>query len=112
MRLRRCSNRGGGAAFRVERKSHLQSCEVCRRAVVMDEEEELRLRRRRGAMRKASGPGCPAAAEWASLAAGLVEPARRDELRDHASVCDACGAVLRAMTEDFSEEMSEAELQE
>src|SRR5262245_29390576 len=78
----------------------------------MHEEEELRLRRLRRAMRRAPGPACPGDAEWASLAAGLLEPARREELLNHACACDGCGAVLREMTEDFSEEVSEAEMQE
>jgi CHAT domain-containing protein/cytochrome c-type biogenesis protein CcmH/NrfG len=49
--------------------------------------------------------GCPPEADWALLAVGLVDTTRKDVLLDHASHCDACGRVLRAIVEDSSEEM-------
>jgi tetratricopeptide (TPR) repeat protein len=47
--------------------------------------------------------------EWASLVAGLVEGGRREELLAHACECDACGAVLHAVMEDFSTDLTEEE---
>jgi CHAT domain-containing protein len=49
--------------------------------------------------------------DWASLAAGLANDRRRDELLEHARGCDVCGAVLRAVVEDFSEAPTAAESQ-
>ena len=43
------------------------------------------------------------------MAAGLMEARRRDVLLAHVSQCDTCGAVLHAVTKDFSEELNEAE---
>jgi tetratricopeptide (TPR) repeat protein len=76
----------------------------------MHKEEDTRLRRLAGGPRKAPGAGCPPLPEWASMAAGLVEAGRRDELLAHASECDACGAALHAVMEDFSTDLTEAEM--
>jgi CHAT domain-containing protein len=43
------------------------------------------------------------------LAVGLSTAEQGDALLDHASRCDACGALLRAMVEDFAEDTTEAE---
>jgi tetratricopeptide (TPR) repeat protein len=94
-----------------ERVLHAKSCEKCKRKLAMHEEEDMRLRRLAGGPRGTSGDGCPSAEEWASLAAGLAEASRSDQLLAHAAQCDACGAILHALVEDFSEEPSEAEVQ-
>jgi tetratricopeptide (TPR) repeat protein len=72
-------------------------------------EDIARLKRLAAGPRPASGPGCPPPSEWAGLAAGLVSEGRRDELLAHAGTCDACGAVLRTVMNDFSMELTEAE---
>src|SRR5262245_53085752 len=75
------------------------------------EEETSRLERLAGGPRKGRGEACPPAAEWASLAAGLLEPGRREELLAHACECDSCGALLHAVVEDFSGEATSEERQ-
>src|SRR5215471_9074826 len=79
--------------------------------VAMADEMDLRLELLSGGPRKAHGESCPAAEEWASLAAGTGEPGRRDELLEHASSCDSCGALLHALVEDFSPERENAPLE-
>jgi len=76
----------------------------------MEEADDTRFRRLAGGPRDGPGEGCPEATEWARLAAGLLEDARSDELLAHASRCDACGAMLHAVAEDFSQEMPAEEL--
>jgi tetratricopeptide (TPR) repeat protein len=109
---------GSCEAMRAERQDHARTCDVCERTIAMHQEQEGRLRRlavgaraEAGGPRKEPGPECPEAAVWASLAAGLTDPARKDTLLAHASQCDACGALLRELAQDFSE-MSETELQD
>lgn len=101
----------GPGTMPEERADHARSCDICRRIIGMHQEEDSRLRRLAGGPRGAPGLKCPAPAEWASLAAGLAEAGRRDELLAHASQCDACGAVLHSVVEDFSEDMTDAESQ-
>jgi tetratricopeptide (TPR) repeat protein len=96
-------------ALPEERADHVRSCESCGRIVAMHREEMARLERLAGGPRPAPGPGCPLMTEWAGLAAGLVSEGRRDELLAHAGECDACGAVLRTVMNDFSMEFTEAE---
>ena len=97
---------GGMAA---DRAAHASTCEDCRRIIGMHEEEDLRLQRLAGGPRNGPTKGCPPPSEWASLAAGLVEAPRSDELLAHASLCDACGAMLHALVEDFSDDVTEEE---
>ena len=78
---------------------------------LMADESDIRLERLAGGSRKGRGDACPPAAEWASLAAGLLEPGRREELLAHACECDSCGALLHAVVEDFSGEASAEERQ-
>ena len=77
----------------------------------MADESDIRLERLAGGSRKGRGDACPPAAEWASLAAGLLESGRREELLAHACDCDSCGALLHAVVEDFSAEASVEERQ-
>ena len=57
----------------------------------------------RGWPERPPGDGCPQVEELASFAAGLTEAARGEQLLAHAGQCDACGAILRRLVEDFSE---------
>jgi tetratricopeptide (TPR) repeat protein len=102
---------GGPEGLPEERANHARSCDLCGRSIAMHQEEDNRLRRLAGGPRGVPGWQCPEPAEWASLAAGLCEAGRRDELLAHASGCDACGAVLHAVMEDFSEGITDAESQ-
>jgi tetratricopeptide (TPR) repeat protein len=77
----------------------------------MADESDIRLERLAGGSRKGRGDACPPAAEWASLAAGLLEPGRQGELLAHACDCDSCGALLHAVVEDFTGEASGEERQ-
>jgi CHAT domain-containing protein len=73
------------------------------------EEEQNGLDRLAGGHRTEPGSGCPPANKLASLAAGLFTAEQCDALLDHVSGCDACGAILRSLVEDFAEEIVEVE---
>ena len=47
-------------------------------------------------------PDCPPDPVWIELAAGL-RPVESEQLINHASQCDHCGALLRQSVEDFTE---------
>jgi tetratricopeptide (TPR) repeat protein len=100
----------GLSGLPAARVRHLQSCDSCTRIVSMDEEDIALLRRLAMRPRTAPGPNCPAATEWAELAAGLVGEGRRNELLAHAGGCDACGAVFGEVMSDFSMDLTEAEI--
>jgi tetratricopeptide (TPR) repeat protein len=100
----------GQPGISQDRAGHAHSCELCRRAIEMHRNEDSRLRQIAEGPRQEGQPECPSAGDWASLAAGLVDPARQDKLLAHASDCDACGTALRAVVEDFSEDMNAGEL--
>ncbi len=102
----------GPGTIPEERAEHVRLCDICRRTVAMHQEEDNRLRRLAGGPRGIHGVNCPAPADWASLAAGLLKAERRDELLSHASDCDACGATLHAVMEDFSGDLTETESRE
>ena len=69
----------------------------------MHQEGDIQLHLLAGGRREEPGDGCPPAAELASCAAGLLAASRSDQLLAHAAECDACGAILRTLVEDFSE---------
>jgi tetratricopeptide (TPR) repeat protein len=75
------------------------------------DERDIPLERLAGGPRKGRGEECPSAEEWASLAAGLMDPGRREALLAHSSQCDSCGALLHAVVEDFSEGLNDEEQQ-
>ena len=97
------------AGLREERVAHANSCNICQRIIAMHQEEDVRLRRLALGTRGGSTPSCPPVEDWAALAAGLAAAERSDELLAHAAGCDVCGARLRAVMEDFSSELTEAE---
>jgi len=100
------------AGLAEERVAHAVSCDSCRRIITMHKEEDLRMRRLVGGPRAKPTDACRPAEEWAALAAGLADATSSDALLAHASGCDACGALLHALTEDFSPETTEAESRE
>jgi CHAT domain-containing protein/tetratricopeptide (TPR) repeat protein len=75
----------------------------------MHEDEPDRLDRLAGGPRTGPRSECPGAEKLALLAAGLAAKGQSDVLMEHASRCDACGAILRKLIEDFADEQSEAE---
>jgi len=75
----------------------------------MHDEEQKKLYRLAGGARGGPTENCPDATEWASLAAGLTDAERSGVLLEHASGCDSCGAILAAVTEDFSRETADDE---
>jgi tetratricopeptide (TPR) repeat protein len=77
--------------------------------VPMPDEEPNRLDRLAAGARTGPQSGCPGVEELAALAAGLAAEGQCDALLEHASGCDACGAILRELVEDFADERSEAE---
>src|SRR5271166_4465204 len=97
----------GPAEISQERSEHAKTCQLCKRAIDL----HRKLRQIKDGPPAASQPGCPPTEQWASLAAGLVDPAGREELLDHASRCDACGMAFRAMVEGCSNEMNAEEAQ-
>jgi len=74
-----------------------------------DEEITARLSQLMAGPRNGLGPTCPAASEWSTLAAGIAEPERREHLLNHASECDACGALLHGLVEDFTRDVDPEE---
>jgi tetratricopeptide (TPR) repeat protein len=72
----------------------------------MHRKEDIRLRQIAKGSRRRPEPDCPPEGDWAALATGLVDPARQGVLLDHATRCDACGMALRAVVEDFAEEIT------
>lgn len=52
---------------------------------------------------------CPAASEWALVAAGQVESEKAREHLRHAANCDHCGPLLRQATVDFDDEFTPRE---
>ncbi len=75
----------------------------------MHEDEPDRLERLAGGPRTGPRSECPGAEKLALLAAGLAAEDQCDALMEHASRCDACGAILRELVEDFADEQGEAE---
>ena len=57
----------------------------------------------------ASTPDCPSADDLRQLSAGLLPDPVADKLTRHAATCDHCGPLLRAYTEDFSDDFSPEE---
>lgn len=96
----------------AERRHHARTCVVCERMIAMHQEQERKLRSLAPSVRTEAAPDCPEPAVWASLAAGQTDPAETDTLLDHACGCDACGALLRAAAQDFSDQTSDAESRE
>jgi hypothetical protein len=57
----------------------------------------------------ASTPDCPSEDDLRQLSAGLLPDSMADELTRHAATCDHCGRLLRAYTENFSDDFSPEE---
>ena len=60
-------------------------------------------------VRTAPTPECPSTEALRELAAGLTPDDLAAKLTHHAATCDHCGPLLRAFTEDFSDDFSPEE---
>jgi Tetratricopeptide repeat len=108
---------------RVE--AHLSDCPACRGRVLSSQRARLALLAATpvttapnadrpapgrpgsdGADRSHRGPDCPDEDNFRQLAAGLCPTNQATQLTQHAAQCDHCGPLLRAFTEDFSDELS------
>src|SRR5262249_50246450 len=103
---------GGAARIPENRARHLDCCEQCRQALAFHRLEQSRLMELVKGGRMAPGLRCAPPGEWAQLVAGRTSLEQREELLQHVATCDACGATLRAIAEDFSEPFSESEKHE
>jgi tetratricopeptide (TPR) repeat protein len=101
----------GDPAVLQRRADHLERCKACREELAMHQREQSRLMELSGPRRIEAGAACASPAEWANVAAGLVSAEQREFLLEHAAGCDRCGALLRAVTEDFSSPLTEREEQ-
>src|SRR5690349_15211598 len=54
----------------------------------------------------ARGTNCPTEDSLRNLAAGIAPASDAAGLTQHAAQCDYCGPILRAFTEDFSDELT------
>jgi tetratricopeptide (TPR) repeat protein len=90
---------------------HLEACDACRTRL-------LAFHRSRFSLTSAqtsptpdfpATPNCPSEDSLRNLAVGLVPDADSATLMQHVAQCDHCGPVLRAYTEDFSDELSPAD---
>src|SRR5215470_14726273 len=92
----------GEQTLSEDRLLHLRTCEACGRDLAMHKEAQSQLDGLADGRQPASGPQCSSYEELARLAAGLGSEERRDQLLHHTRDCDSCGAVLRALAEDFT----------
>jgi hypothetical protein len=60
-------------------------------------------------VKQASTPECPSENDLRQLAAGLCSDDIAATLTYHAATCDHCGPLLKAYTEDFSDDFSPEE---
>lgn len=84
--------------------SHLAACAGCRTRL-------LHFHRARFGLMNDQVPqqtrvDCPNEDALRDLAAGLSSPDAAARLTQHAAQCDHCGPILRAYTEDFSDDLS------
>jgi tetratricopeptide (TPR) repeat protein len=89
-------------------ETHLSSCEACRARLLAFHRSRFSLT----STQRSPSPDFPATADCPSedslrsLVAGLAIPGDSAALMQHIAQCDHCGPILRAYTEDFSDELS------
>jgi len=92
-------------------ETHLFSCEACRTRLLAFHRSRFGLTGAQGSQTPdySATPDCPSEDSLRALAAGLATSADSAALMQHAAQCDHCGPILRAYTEDFSNELSPAD---
>ena len=91
-------------------ETHLSSCEACRARVLAFHRSRFGLMQGPNSTSPESAtPDCPSEDTLRKLAVGLAAPADSAALMQHAAQCDHCGPILRAYTEDLSDELSAAD---
>ena len=88
--------------------AHLDDCPSCR-ARVLDFQRTRLTPHADPQVKRASTPECPSEDDLRQLAAGLCSDPVAIKLTHHAATCDHCGPLLRAYTEDFSDDFSPEE---
>jgi len=91
-------------------ETHLSSCDACRARVLAFHRSRFGLMQGPNSTSPESPtPECPSEDTLRKLAVGLAAPADSAALMQHAAQCDHCGPILRAYTEDLSDELSAAD---
>jgi CHAT domain-containing protein/cytochrome c-type biogenesis protein CcmH/NrfG len=90
---------------------HLSNCVDCQRQVDLRRAANERLESLRFAAKRERGSGCPTDEEWMNLAVGIavIDTSKSNQLLDHASGCDHCGAVLKSAYEILSRDLTPEE---
>jgi tetratricopeptide (TPR) repeat protein len=89
--------------------AHLDDCPSCRARVLDFQRTRLAPQADPQVLKQAPTPDCPSEDDLRQLAAGLCSDALAAQLTRHAATCDHCGPLLRAYTEDFSDDFSPEE---
>ena len=89
-------------------EAHLDDCSFCR-ARVLDFQRTRLAPQADPQVKQASTPDCPSENDLRQLAAGLCTDALAAKLTQHAATCDHCGPLLKAYTEDFSDDFTAEE---
>jgi tetratricopeptide (TPR) repeat protein len=89
-------------------EAHVAECSSCRGRLLDFQRAHLALLRdpANAQVNTASTPDCPSEDDLRQLAAGLCSEAAATQLTHHAASCDHCGPLLRAFTEDFSDDFT------
>ena len=99
-------------ALHVQAKNHIATCELCQMRVQLRQEIEKRVVAVKSEDQVRRGPDCPPEGEWWSLVGGVLPQDRSKELLDHSIQCESCAVLFRRATEDFDDQMTEAESRE
>ncbi len=87
---------------------HLSSCQECQRQISRRKVANGRLKALKSDWGNA-GSNCPSDGEWMNVAAGIADATRSNQLLDHASSCDCCGAKLKIACALLSEDIKAEE---
>lgn len=87
-------------------ESHLEVCDGCRTRLLAFHRSRFGLTSTHTSPDCPATPDCPSEDALRNLAAGLDGATDSAALLQHAAHCDRCGPILRAYTEDFSDDLS------
>lgn len=97
-----------GDQLRLARE-HAESCPACRRRLEVYPTSGTKLEKLRTPQGAKKSSDCPSVDIWLQLAGGLLPSADQERYTAHAAQCDHCGPILREITKDFSDTVSEDE---